>query len=363
MSIISLYFSYLKSVDVIIEFGKLVFGKDNRTKNSKLPYSLKFQIDMFILNSGNRAGLVKNLKVDFKPTEKFEEWYDEIEATISNEKLEKIENYVYSKKGIEKIEDHITVVKGGEGVFRKIDIKITIKNSELIDPFSMSGIEDVEESENLKELFDKVEKYKKEKFKEFIDTLKNREIGEFIVEGEITVPKYKICGITFANRKLKRESVKIPEEFIKHLESILENYEEIIEEKLFNDMLSYEIRDELKNFKDILKKSREDIERYWEREGKRTFSFRSENELRGLMDCFEKQQGYRFERLLLLEKCRKYKDKFNLIFDTLKRIYEAHKKAEFNEREIIELKSKINESEKVVNELIKMVESKELRTR
>lgn len=45
---------------------------------------------MFILNSGNRAGLVKNLKVDFKPTEKFEEWYDEIEATIiSNEKLEK----------------------------------------------------------------------------------------------------------------------------------------------------------------------------------------------------------------------------------------------------------------------------------
>lgn len=90
MSIISLYFSYLKSVDVIIEFGKLVFGKDNRTKNSKPPNSLKFQIDMFILNSGNRAGLVKNLKVDFKPTEKFEEWYDEIEATIiSNEKLEK----------------------------------------------------------------------------------------------------------------------------------------------------------------------------------------------------------------------------------------------------------------------------------
>jgi len=81
------------------------------------------------------------------------------------------------------------------------------------------------------------------------------------------------------------------------------------------------------------------------------------------MDSFEKQRGYRFERLLLLEKCRKYKDKFNLIFDTLKRIYEAHKKAEFNEREIIELKSKINESEKVVNELIKMVESKELRTR
>lgn len=52
-----------------------------------------------------------------------------------------------------------------------------------------------------------------------------------------------------------------------------------------------------------------------------------------------------------------------MIFDTLKRIYEAHKKAEFNEREIIELKSKINESEKVVNELIKMVESEELRTR
>lgn len=187
---VTLYYAHLRGMSISLhakcELPELS-GGDFRMD---VPTALPVKVNLLMLNSGNRAGIVKDLKLEFNPQQDFKEFYRD--TWVERDSIQSIDKSLDSTITIKNQDTNLVIFNG----YILLDWGIDMSHLGNIDI----------KSNNLKTLFKKMPKYKKEKLKKFINFLtENKKLGDFIISYSYTKPKFISRRITFKNDAIPLE--------------------------------------------------------------------------------------------------------------------------------------------------------------
>lgn len=295
VSFLALYFSHLRGVSIFFSSEYELPELQADDFKMDVPTSLPLKVSLLVLNSGNRAGVVKNLDLKFNPQSDFEEFYRNNEIKWFSIKSAKT-NQPASTILVKDRDTDLVIFSG----FINLDWDISMRH-----PLRTLDIE----SENLTTLLKEMLEYKKELLKKFITFLtKNEKLGDLIISYSYTRPK--LIFLPFIKFKKKDNPLELRHSYtetIKCYEDCLKNYQlyphptKIIENTL------KEI-DKLKG----------EFERYYnnieENSGKDLFVFNIDSHF--IKNCLNKEN----EEIGLLSKCRDYR---KIIEEDVKPLFKA----------------------------------------
>lgn len=356
LSAIALYYSSFKGADIslitqepeIPELNKNKFLKSKSVYN--VPNILYANATLVFHNKGNRAGVVKDLKNNFKPTNEFQKFFKRVEWNI-DPSFKSLTIRDKDAKPIE-IEWRFCI-----NPVMKPDYEIDLENIDI-------------KSDNLQNLLDKLWNHKREILGKFIQFLKsNKKLGDI----EITYDKIGKNKLFEAIIK-KGKGVIMRKKFHNNLTEINHFYKKTIayyEEsydnyKLYPDskeIIERVIR-ELKHLKKGLSLCLKDYEEYKKND---IWFFRAG---RDLITEYLKEKNHKIE---LLSKCQKYRwfiiehlkpliediDKYRKIIDDINKTPIESIKQKLKEElkmHKTNLKPKIEEGREKLEELIEEIE-------
>ena len=204
ISFLALYFTHLRgmSISLFWEYELPELPEDDFKMD--VATSLPLKVDLSVLNSGNRAGIVKDFNLKFNPQRVFEEFYEE--RGFSGLSASPI-----------LIKDRDTAVKSW-GVHIYLDQRI-----EMTDHLRTIDIK----SDNLKTPLEEMLEYKKEMLRKFIKFLKtNEKLGYLIISYRYTRPK--LIFLPYIEFKKKAEKLEVKHSYKKTIECYrdsLKNYQ------------------------------------------------------------------------------------------------------------------------------------------
>jgi len=189
ISFLTLWFTHLRGMRISVhpeyELPEL---SANKFKND-IPISLPVKVNLSVLNSGNRAGIVKDFDLKFIPESNFERFYRDIGGKFFSIKAAETDQSVSTIS----IKDQDTKLVTFDG-FINLDWRIQIR-----DPLRTIIIE----SDNLKTLLEEMLKYKKDLLEEFITFLKgNEKLGDLII------------SYSYTTERIRRKHIVLPSQFI-----------------------------------------------------------------------------------------------------------------------------------------------------
>ena len=178
-----------------------------------VPTSLPMKLNLLVLNSGNRAGVVKDLELEFNPQPDFKEFHKDKEVKWYSLRSAKI-NQPASPILIKDQDTDLVIFNGHINLDLGFSMRHHLRTLDI-------------ESNNLKTLLEEMLEYKKERLKKFINFLtENEKLGEFIISYSYTKPKLPFLpSIKFKN---KDEHLKVRHSYKKTIEwyeDSLKNYQ------------------------------------------------------------------------------------------------------------------------------------------
>lgn len=209
LSFIALYFTHLRGVSISLfhEYELPELQADDFKDD--VPTSLPVKVSLSVLNSGNRAGIVKDLNLKFKPQPDFEEFYRNNEIKWFSIKSAKT-NQPASTILVKDRDTDLVIFSGFINLDWEISMRHYLRTLDI-------------ESENLKTLLEEMLEYKKERLKKFINFLKtNEKLGDLIISYKYTTGRIRIRLKPDEKHLEVKHSYK---EAIKYYKKSLENYQ------------------------------------------------------------------------------------------------------------------------------------------
>jgi hypothetical protein len=267
ISVITLYLSHLKGVDITLSVDKEKSEIDELAVDAferDIPTNLRGKISLFVLNQGNRTGAIRITNLKFAPDETgFAKFFEKSRLVISSAKSPS--NWPATLPMPLIIED------GGADL---INIDYSIELNPIIKIGYGYNLKTVNiESDNLRELLNELSDYKKERLKEFINFLhSNEKLGKIEILYKYTKKQW-LKREPFKDGKISIEVAHSFKETLRYYEDSLQSYQlDPQPEKIISHVIS-EI-DRLKLTFDICY---EDIERHRNEE---LFSFSEDNTIK-----------------------------------------------------------------------------------
>ena len=270
---LSLYFNSLKGVDLNTKIEVIV--KDIEKNKKELPDDLSFNIYMCTFNNGNSPGIVRNIQVQFSPEHGFEKFISQVLLPVFREYID------ISVKG----------TKYESGIVRILLKNVNRDIKELLS-------ENIE-NDTLLPLLNDMKKKKIEYIKEFLNFLKkNKTLGELKITWEYTYSPW-ISSIKF---KKKTETVPVNHSY-KNLLEVCDYWMHNFEFKPSKDKIIDGIIKNLGSLRGLYKRNLEEYRRHYR------------NQLLGAsLEIINEKFNEKFqETFILLEKCKKYRDKIKII--------------------------------------------------
>jgi len=265
---LSLYFNSLKGVDLNTKIEVRV--KDIEKNKKELPDDLSFDIYMCTFNNGNSPGIVRNIQVQFLPRYDFERFISQVLPSLFREYIE------ISVKG----------TKYESGIVHILLKNVNRNIRELLS-------EDIE-NDTLLPLLDDMKRKKIEYIEEFLNFLKkNKTLGDLKITWEQTYSP-RIFSIGF---KTKAETIPVNHSY-KNLLEVCDYWIHNFEFRPSKDKIIDGIIKSLGSLRGLYKRNLEEYRRY-------------RNQL--LDASLEISNGRFQETFILLEKCKKYRDKIKII--------------------------------------------------
>ena len=287
ISLSALWLTHLRGIAIALSVEKCEMPEiphDNFKRD--IPTTLRGTTSLFVLNKGNRTGAIKITKLDFDKVKDFANFLGKREFRIQSIESE-------SKKA--NTLPFPLIIKDSSA--NLINIVYSTELNPVIEMGYNYNLETINiESNNLRELLNKLFEYKKERLKEFIIFLRsNKKMGKILISWEYT-KRWSLWGTPFKKGKKKHiDVVHSYKETLEYYGDALKNYQlDPIPTEIIESVIS-----EIDVLKRIFNKCYEDIERY-----------RNE-ELFGLSAAGSIKNRY-FDRensiIVLLKKCRDYKE-------------------------------------------------------
>lgn len=308
ISLSALWLTHLRGIAIALSVEKCKMPElspDNFKHD--IPTTLRGTTGLFVLNKGNRTGAIKITKLDFDKVKDFANFLKEWGFRIQSIKSPSNQSTTLPMT---------VIIKDGSADL--INIAFSLKLNPVIEMGYDYNLETINiESNNLRELLNKLFEYKKERLKEFIIFLRsNKKMGKILISWEYT-KRWSLWGTPFKKGKKKPiDVVHSYKETLEYYGDALKNYQlNPIPTEVIESVIS-----EIDVLKRIFNKCYEDLERY-----------RNE-ELFGLSVAGSIKNRY-FDRknsiIVLLKKCRDYKEIIERdIEPLLDKIYDFHQKTE-----------------------------------
>lgn len=212
VSFLTLYFTHLRGVSISLfheyELPELLADEFKDEVSASLPV----KVTVSVLNSGNRAGIVKDFNLKFKPQPDFEKFCRNNEIKWFSIKSAKT-NQPASTILIKDRDTDLVIFSGFINLDWNIRMRYYLRTLDI-------------ESNNLKILLEEMLEYKKDLLKKFINFLKtNEKLGDLIISYSYTKPK--LIFLPFIKFKKKDKSLELRysyTETIKCYEDCLKNY-------------------------------------------------------------------------------------------------------------------------------------------
>ncbi len=288
ISVITLYLSHLKGVDITLSVDKEKSEIDELPVDDfkhNIPTKLGGMTSLFALNKGNRTGAIRITNLKFDPDE-----------TGFAKFFEKFYFHIYS------VESHsnrsatlpmpLIIKDGGADL---INVSYSIELNPIIKVGYYYNLKTVNiESDNLRELINDLSDYKKERLKEFINFLhSNENLGKIVISYKYTKRQW-LKREPFKDEKKSLDVVHSFKETLRYYEDSLQSYQlDPQPEKIISHVIS-----EIDRLKLTFDKCYEDIEHSW---GKELFGFSEADTIKN--HYFDQDN----EDVELLKKCKDYK--------------------------------------------------------
>jgi len=288
ISFLTLWLTHLRGIAIALSVEKCKMPElspDNFKHG--IPTTLRGTTGLFVLNKGNRTGAIKITKLDFDKVKNFANFFKECEFRIQS--TESPSNQFTTPP-------MTVIIKDGSADL--INIAFSLKLNPVIERRYDYNLETINiESNNLRELLNKLLEYKKERLKEFINFLRsNEKLGRITMSCEYT-RRWLLWGALF---KKKQKSVDVvhsykENETLKYYDDALENYQLDPEPtKIIESVIS-----EIDALKSNFNKCYEDLKRYRNEE---LFGFSVAGSIKNRY--FDRKNSI----IVLLKKCRDYKE-------------------------------------------------------
>ncbi|MCD6100246.1 MAG: hypothetical protein J7K33_06675 [Candidatus Marinimicrobia bacterium] len=288
ISLFTLWLTHLRGIAIALSVEKCEMPELSPDEfKDGIPTTLRGTISLFVLNKGNRTGAIKITKLEFDKAKNFANFFKECEFRIQS--TESPSNWFTTPP-------MTVIIKDGSADL--INIAFSLKLNPVIERRYDYNLETIKiESNNLKELLNKLLEYKKERLKEFIDFLRsNEKLGRITMSCEYT-RRWPLWGAPF---KKKQKSVDVvhpykENETLKYYNDALKNYQLDPEPtKIIENVIS-----EIDILKSNFNKCYEDLERYRNEE---LFGFSVAGSIKNRY--FDRKNSI----IVLLKKCRDYKE-------------------------------------------------------
>ena len=287
ISLITLYHSHLKGVDITLTVDKEKTKIEDLSINdfqSNIPTRLRGKTSFFILNKGNRTGAVRITNLKFDPDESFAKFFREFHYSLDSAKLAPNPRITIQKP---------LIIRDGDA--DTIDIGYVIDLNPIIKVGYGYNLKTVNiKSANLRELLNELSTYKKERLKEFINFLhSNEKLGKIEISYKYTKRQW-LKSEPFKDEKKSLDVVHLFKETFRYYEDSLRSYQlDPQPEKIISRVIS-----EMDRLKLTFDKCYEDIEHSG---GKELFGFSEADTIK------DHYFGKDNEDIELLKKCKNYK--------------------------------------------------------
>lgn len=191
IALLALYFTHLRGMSISLHPGCELPELSEGDFKMDVPTALPVKVNLLMLNSGNRAGIVKDLKLEFNPQPDFKEFYRD--TWVERDSIQSIDKSLDSTITIKNQDTNLVIFNG----YILLDLGIDMRHL---------GNLDIKNCNNLKTLLKKMPEYKKERLRKFINFLReNKKLGDFIISYSYTKPKFISRRITFKNDAIPLE--------------------------------------------------------------------------------------------------------------------------------------------------------------
>ena len=213
VSFLAFYFTHLRgmSISLFPEYELPELQADDF--KGDVPTSLLMKVNLLVLNSGNRAGVVKDLELEFNAQPDLKEFHRDKEVKWYSLRSAKT-NQPASPILIKDQDTALVIFNGQINLDKGFSMRHHLRTLDI-------------ESNNLKTLLEEMLEYKKERLKKFINFLtENEKLGEFIISYSYT--KIKFIFLPFIKFKNKDKHLKVRHSYkktIKYYEDSLNNYQ------------------------------------------------------------------------------------------------------------------------------------------
>ena len=213
IALLALYFTHLRGMSISLHPGCELPELSEGDFKMDVPTRLPVKVNLLMLNSGNRAGIVKDLKLEFNPQPDFKEFYRDTVVEWDSIRSAKTYQPLDSTITIKNQDTNLVIFNGHINLDRGITMSYLIGNLDI-------------ESNNLKTLLKKMPEYKKERLRKFINFLReNKKLGDFRISYSYTKPKFISRQITFKNDAIPLEVGHLYKRTIKCYEDSHKRYQ------------------------------------------------------------------------------------------------------------------------------------------